>query len=222
MLDLLEYVVARFEHRPDPDRLPGTARPARDETVAGPPSRTRAWSRSSRSTTPRRRASSTSSCASTICRPGCANGCSFRPRATRSSWSRCSRCWPTIRDAGAEAVPATLTALLAARIDRLEPAERTVLQRASVEGRLFHRGSVAELVRHRRRVRSRIDPARARAERVRPPRPLPVRRRRRLSLQPRPDPRRRVLVHSEGASSRPPRASCVVARRPHRRARSGR
>ncbi len=49
-------------------------------------------------------------------------------------------------DAGEEAVPATLTALLAARIDRLEPGERTVLQRASVEGRLFHRGSVAGLV----------------------------------------------------------------------------
>ena len=49
-------------------------------------------------------------------------------------------------DAGEEAVPATLTALLAARIDRLEPGERTVLQRASVEGRQFHRGSVADLV----------------------------------------------------------------------------
>ena len=49
-------------------------------------------------------------------------------------------------DAGEEAIPATINALLAARIDRLEPAERTVLQRASIEGRLFHRGSVSELV----------------------------------------------------------------------------
>ena len=49
-------------------------------------------------------------------------------------------------DASEEAVPATLTALLTARIDRLEPGERTVLQGASVEGRLFHRGSVAGLV----------------------------------------------------------------------------
>ena len=48
--------------------------------------------------------------------------------------------------ASGETVPATITALLAARIDRLEPAERTVLQRASVEGRLFHRGSVSDLV----------------------------------------------------------------------------
>jgi predicted ATPase len=43
-------------------------------------------------------------------------------------------------DAAAEAVPATIHALLAARIDRLEPEERAVIQRASVEGRLFHRG----------------------------------------------------------------------------------
>ena len=45
-----------------------------------------------------------------------------------------------------ESVPATIQALLAARIDRLEPGERAVLQRASVEGRLFHRGAVAELL----------------------------------------------------------------------------
>jgi class 3 adenylate cyclase/tetratricopeptide (TPR) repeat protein len=43
-------------------------------------------------------------------------------------------------------VPATIHALLAARIDRLEPGERAVLQRGSVEGRLFHRGAVAELL----------------------------------------------------------------------------
>src|SRR5207247_1572719 len=45
-----------------------------------------------------------------------------------------------------EAVPATIHALLAARIDLLEPVERAVLQRGSVEGRLFHRGAVAELL----------------------------------------------------------------------------
>ena len=40
----------------------------------------------------------------------------------------------------------TIQALLAARIDRLEPEERAVVQRGSVEGRLFHRGAVAELL----------------------------------------------------------------------------
>ena len=43
-------------------------------------------------------------------------------------------------------VPPTLQALLAARIDRLEDRERAVVQRGSVEGRLFHRGAVAALL----------------------------------------------------------------------------
>jgi predicted ATPase len=43
-------------------------------------------------------------------------------------------------------VPPTLRALLAGRIDRLEAGERAVLERATVEGRSFHRGAVAELL----------------------------------------------------------------------------
>ena len=43
-------------------------------------------------------------------------------------------------------VPPTLQALLAGRIDRLEPPERAVLECAAVEGRGFHRGAVAELL----------------------------------------------------------------------------
>jgi class 3 adenylate cyclase/tetratricopeptide (TPR) repeat protein len=43
-------------------------------------------------------------------------------------------------------VPPTIQALLAARIDRLEPDERDVLARAAVEGRVFHRGAVAKLL----------------------------------------------------------------------------
>ena len=42
-------------------------------------------------------------------------------------------------------VPPTVQALLAARLDRLQPRERQVVQRASVEGKVFHRGAVAEL-----------------------------------------------------------------------------
>jgi class 3 adenylate cyclase/tetratricopeptide (TPR) repeat protein len=48
--------------------------------------------------------------------------------------------------ADADTVPPTIQALLAARIDRLEPEERAVVQRGSVEGRLFHRGAVTELL----------------------------------------------------------------------------
>ena len=44
-------------------------------------------------------------------------------------------------------VPPTVQALLAARLDALDPAERDVLGRGAVEGRVFHRGAVAELSR---------------------------------------------------------------------------
>src|SRR5436305_1116640 len=42
-------------------------------------------------------------------------------------------------------IPDTLQALIAARIDRLPPDEKTVLQRASVIGRIFWGGAIAEL-----------------------------------------------------------------------------
>jgi class 3 adenylate cyclase/tetratricopeptide (TPR) repeat protein len=42
-------------------------------------------------------------------------------------------------------VPPTIQALLAARLDRLDPAERGVLDRGSVEGQVFHRGAVVAL-----------------------------------------------------------------------------
>ena len=43
-------------------------------------------------------------------------------------------------------IPPTIQALLSARLDRLEPAERAVTERASIEGRLFHRSAVVELL----------------------------------------------------------------------------
>jgi predicted ATPase/class 3 adenylate cyclase len=43
-------------------------------------------------------------------------------------------------------IPPTVQAVLAARIDRLPPPERTVAQRASVQGRAFSRRALAELV----------------------------------------------------------------------------
>jgi predicted ATPase len=42
-------------------------------------------------------------------------------------------------------VPSTIRALLAARLDQLDPAERAVLERGSVEGEVFHRGAVEAL-----------------------------------------------------------------------------
>ena len=53
--------------------------------------------------------------------------------------------WIPTRTLDDVAVPPTIQALLAARLDLLLPAEREVLQRGSVEGKVFHRGSVMEL-----------------------------------------------------------------------------
>ena len=52
-----------------------------------------------------------------------------------------------LRDApaGEVTVPGTIAALLSARLDQLEPAERAALQRGAVEGRVFHRGAVQAL-----------------------------------------------------------------------------
>ncbi|WP_187414659.1 BTAD domain-containing putative transcriptional regulator [Nonomuraea sp. PA05] len=52
-------------------------------------------------------------------------------------------------ETGTAALPMTVQAVLAARIDHLDPAERTVLQYASVEGATFHWGAVTALVRGR-------------------------------------------------------------------------
>jgi class 3 adenylate cyclase len=43
------------------------------------------------------------------------------------------------------AAPATIHALLAARLDQLDPGDRVVLERGSVEGQVFHRGAVTKL-----------------------------------------------------------------------------
>jgi len=52
-----------------------------------------------------------------------------------------------VRDSGDRRVevPPTIQALLTARLDQLDPAERSVLERGSIEGRTFHRGAVAAL-----------------------------------------------------------------------------
>ena len=43
-------------------------------------------------------------------------------------------------------IPPTIQAVLTARIDGLTPGERAVIQRASIEGRTFHRGALTELL----------------------------------------------------------------------------
>jgi hypothetical protein len=67
-------------------------------------------------------------------------------------------------------VPPTIQALLAARLDQLDPAERGVLQVGAVEGRIFHRGAVQALA-PKEEVAPRLT-ALVRKELVRPDQPL--------------------------------------------------
>ncbi|HSC48904.1 MAG TPA: AAA family ATPase, partial [Gaiellaceae bacterium] len=71
---------------------------------------------------------------------------------------------------GEVAVPGTIHALLAARLDQLEPAERGVLERGAVEGRVFHRGAVQALAPEEAHVETRLDGL-VRKELVRPDKP---------------------------------------------------
>ena len=76
------------------------------------------------------------------------------------------------------AVPPTIQALIAARLDRLGPSERTVIQAASIEGKEFVRGGVEALVADGGPT-ARCPHARAHSQGPRPPRrrqrgPVPV------------------------------------------------
>jgi class 3 adenylate cyclase/tetratricopeptide (TPR) repeat protein len=54
--------------------------------------------------------------------------------------------WSAVGDLSTVAVPPTIQALLAARLDQLTGDERAVIQRASVEGKQFHIGAVRALL----------------------------------------------------------------------------
>ena len=72
---------------------------------------------------------------------------------------------------GEVVVPPTLRALLAARLDQLEPAERSVLERGAVEGEIFHRGAVQALAPEETQVTPRLA-ALVRKQLIRPDRAL--------------------------------------------------
>jgi class 3 adenylate cyclase/tetratricopeptide (TPR) repeat protein len=67
-------------------------------------------------------------------------------------------------------VPPTLRALLAARLDQLEPSERGVLERGAIEGEVFHRGGVQALAPEESHVTPRLA-ALVRKELIRPDTP---------------------------------------------------
>ena len=62
-----------------------------------------------------------------------------------------------VESGGADlAVPPTIRALLAARLDQLDSAERSLLERASVEGEVFHRGAVQALAPEEEQLTTRL------------------------------------------------------------------
>ena len=111
---------------------------------------------------------------------------------------------------GEVVVPPTLQALLAARLDQLEPAERSVLERAAIEGEIFHRGAVQALAPDG----DPGDPApgRARPQGADQAGQATVRRRGRLPLPPPPDPGRRLRGAAESDAGGAPRAPRILAR----------
>ncbi|HET6791746.1 MAG TPA: adenylate/guanylate cyclase domain-containing protein [Actinomycetota bacterium] len=80
--------------------------------------------------------------------------------------------WRAVEDLADVTVPPTIHLLLAARLDRLDAEERAVIERGSVEGKVFHSGAVTSLSPQTARpnVRSRLL-ALARKELIRPDRP---------------------------------------------------
>jgi class 3 adenylate cyclase/predicted ATPase len=74
-------------------------------------------------------------------------------------------------DDGEVEVPPTLQALLASRLDLLDPPERSVLERGAVEGEVFHRVVVQALTPEEPRLTSRLT-ALVRKELIRPDRPV--------------------------------------------------
>ena len=68
-------------------------------------------------------------------------------------------------------VPPTLQALLAARLDQLDQAERSVLERGAIEGEVFHRGAIQALAPEETHITPRLA-ALVRKELIRPDRPL--------------------------------------------------
>ena len=109
------------------------------------------------------------------------------------------------------AVPATIEALLASRLDRLDADERAVLERAAVVGREFWRGAVAALSPQGELAAVEPPPDGARAEGPRPTGTVRASARGRASLPSRPHPRRRVRRHPEVGARRPARARCRLA-----------
>jgi class 3 adenylate cyclase/tetratricopeptide (TPR) repeat protein len=79
-------------------------------------------------------------------------------------------CWRATGDLASVPVPPSIRALLAARLDQLDGAERAAIEVASVEGQVFHHSAVAALVPEGERVGRSLTEL-VRRELIRPERP---------------------------------------------------
>ncbi len=117
--------------------------------------------------------------------------------------------------ASSKRIPDTVQAMIAARIDRLPRAEKAALQRASVIGRIFWRGSLERLA-----PELELEPVLAallERDFITAREPLDDLRRARIPVQARPDPRRRVLRPDQERARRAAPARRGVAAGPGRR-----
>ena len=120
--------------------------------------------------------------------------------------------WTAAGDLTTVPVPPTIQALLAARLDRLTGDERAVIERAAVEGKLFHEGSVEALTSDLLDSEVTEHLGSLAAQGADQAGPAVLLGRVRLPLPPPADQGCRVRVDSEGGSSRAPRAACRLAR----------
>jgi predicted ATPase/DNA-binding SARP family transcriptional activator len=79
--------------------------------------------------------------------------------------------WTPTGDLATLSIPATIGALLSARLERLPDDERTALETASIEGQVFHVGGVAELVAEQQPVVGRAITGLVHKDLIRPARP---------------------------------------------------
>ena len=126
--------------------------------------------------------------------------------------------WEADVELGGAVIPPSIEALLSARLDRLAPRERAIVQRAAVIGRVFGWEAVVTPLAGFGAGRGRGEPPGADAEGARPARGGRDRRRGRVPLQPHPDPRRRLSRDPEGDPSGRPRRLRDVPRGAGRRA----
>ena len=212
LLDLIEHLADWVRDAPVLHRLPRPAGAPRRQAGLG----RRQAERDARSCSSRSPATDSSRLIGALppgasWHPRRARGSPPPRRETRSSSSRCSPCSPRARRRWREiAVPPAIQALLAARLDRLEPEERRVLECASIEGETFHVGGVVELspAETREAVESRLLSL-VRKELIRPE-PADAPGGGGVPLPPRPHPRRRLRGAAEGERA----PSCTSATPP--------